>query len=86
MWEYRLAMGYYCPVLVAVVTNGGLAIVLYPIAETMVVDVGLAYNKYEGILPLPPVATQEQTARAADETWRPVTAPQLLTMQSKAAL
>ena len=32
------------------------------------------------------VFTQEQTARAEDETWSPVTAPQALTMQSKAAL
>jgi hypothetical protein len=32
------------------------------------------------------VFTQEQTARADDETWSPVTAPQALTMQSKAAL
>jgi hypothetical protein len=32
------------------------------------------------------VFMQEQTARAEDETWSPVTAPQALTMQSKAAL
>lgn len=32
------------------------------------------------------VFTQEQTARADDETWSPVMAPHALTMQSKAAL
>jgi len=37
------------------------------------------------VVPLPAVARQEQTARAEDETWLPVTAPQPLTMQLKAA-
>jgi hypothetical protein len=38
------------------------------------------------VIPPLAVATQEQTARAEDETCRPVTAPQPLIMQSNAVI
>jgi hypothetical protein len=72
------------PVEPSVEGEGG---VLYPAPEFQVSDVELVVNVVgTGLVPLPAVATQEQTARAEDETCRPVTAPQPLTMQSKAAL
>ena len=59
----------------------------YPAAEPQVLDVELVVDAVGAeAVPPPAATTQEQTARAEDATWRPVTAPQPLTMQSKAAL